>query len=106
MHHDALAPVTELHHDGTIMMQRTQIMLDPEDHRGAKRRAAEAGISLAEYIRRLVRADLEEAPKADVSVLFGLGDSGGSGGSDIANHKDQYIGEAVEAEHIRDLAKR
>ena len=54
------------------------------------------GISLAEYVRRLVDRDLGEVerPAADISVLFGLGDSGGS---DIANHKDEYIGEAFEA---------
>lgn len=36
--------------------------------------------------------------KADISAIFGLG---ASGGSDIAMHKDRYIGEAVEAEYLR-----
>lgn len=82
------------------MMSRTQISLDPEEHRLARRRAAEQGISLAAYIRRLVRDDLIEPvrKKADISVLFDLGDSGGS---DIATHKDQYIGEALDAMHPR-----
>ena len=40
----------------------------------------------------------EERPKADISAIFGLG---ASGGSDIAKHKDRYIGEAVEAEYLR-----
>ena len=73
-------------------------MLEPEEHRRARQRAAAAGISLSEYIRRLVRADLEPPPTADVSALFDLGDSGGS---DIAAHKDEYIGEAIEAEQAR-----
>jgi hypothetical protein len=48
---------------------------------------------LAEYVRRLVRADLEGAtPPNDRRVLFGLGDSGGS---DVARHKDAYLAEAV-----------
>ena len=37
-------------------------------------------------------------PKAEISVIFGLGDSSGS---DVANHKDEYVGEAVEALHPR-----
>lgn len=82
------------------MMVRTQIALDTEDHRRAKRRAAELNISLAEYVRRAVRHDLGEKdrPKADISEIFGLFSSGGS---DIAKHKDKYVGEAVEAEYLR-----
>lgn len=77
------------------MMQRTQVLLDAAMHRRARRRAAELGISLAEYVRRLVAQDLE-GPRArrDVSALFDLGDSGGS---DVAREKDTYLGEAVAA---------
>ena len=82
------------------MMVRTQIALDAEDHRRAKRRAAEMNVSLAAYVRDVVRRDLggEDRPVADISAIFGLGSSGGS---DIAKHKDRYIGEAVEAEYQR-----
>jgi hypothetical protein len=82
------------------MMVRTQIALDSEDHRRAKRRAAELNVSLAEYVRRAVRRDLggEERPKADISAIFDLGSSGGS---DIAKHKDKYLGEAAWHEHLR-----
>jgi hypothetical protein len=81
------------------MMSRTQITLDPESHRAARRRAAAQGISLAEYIRRLVRDDLSvDGPAADVSALFDLGDSGGS---DVATHKHDYVGDAVDAIHPR-----
>lgn len=77
------------------MTQRTQITLPPEQHRRARERAAELGISLAEYIRTLVHRDLaEERAAYDVAAIIGLGDSGGS---DIARNKDTYIGEAVEA---------
>ena len=81
------------------MVQRTQITLDPQQHRRARQRAAELGVSLAEYVRGLVRRDLgEDEPPADVSAILALGDSGGS---DVARHKDDYIGEAVDALHPR-----
>jgi hypothetical protein len=75
------------------MAQRTQISLPPEDHRRARARAAELGISLAENIRRLV----EPAP---VEALFALGSSGE--GTDVATRKDEYLGEAVRARSARD----
>ncbi|MBA2372659.1 MAG: hypothetical protein H0V74_00455 [Chloroflexi bacterium] len=82
------------------MTTRTQISLSPEAHRRARVRAADLGISLAEYMRRLVDRDLgtENRPAVDISVIFGLGDSGGS---DIANHKDEYVGEAIAARKLR-----
>jgi hypothetical protein len=81
------------------MMSRTQISLKPDAHRRARARAAARGISLAEYMRRLVDRDLsdEVRPSVDVSVLFDLGNSGGS---DIANHKDEYIGDAIAARKL------
>lgn len=82
------------------MTTRTQITLEADLRRRAHRRAADQGISFAEYVRRLLRRDLEEPsrPKADISAIFGLGDSGGS---DVANHKDEYIGEAIAARKLR-----
>lgn len=81
------------------MVQRTQITLNPQQHRRARQRAAELGVSLAEYVRGLVRRDLgEDEPRGDVSAILALGDSGDS---DVARHKDDYIGEAVEALHPR-----
>ena len=77
------------------MMVRTQITLDPELQRRARQRASDLGCSLAEYVRRLVARDLgKPQTKPDISVVFDLGDSGGS---DIRNNKDQMIGEAIEA---------
>jgi hypothetical protein len=76
-------------------MHRTQIMLEPAEHQRARRRAAERGISLGEYIRRLVRDDLEgPRPVAGIQAIFDLGDSGGS---DIAASKDTHLGEALAA---------
>jgi hypothetical protein len=82
------------------MVVRTQITLDGAVHRRAKERAAELGVSFAEYMRRLVDADLNDAaPRAaDISAIVGMFDSGGS---DIARYKDEYLGEAIEALHPR-----
>lgn len=77
------------------MMVRTQVSLDSEVHRQARNRAAAQGISLAEYVRLLVAEDLDEEPRSsDPSAFFDLGSSEGS---DVAERKDEMIGEAVEA---------
>ncbi len=81
------------------MMARTQITLDPEEHRRAVARARELGISFAAYVRRVIAADLAGPPRtADPSVLFDLGD-GGPG--DVAREKDRYLGEALAAERAQ-----
>lgn len=81
------------------MMSRTQVVLDPELQRRAKKRASDLGISLAEYIRQLVNRDLTTLHrKADPSTIFDLGNSGGS---DIARDKDHMVGEAVASRYAR-----
>jgi len=78
-----------------IMMSRTQLTLDSRLLRRAKARASEFGISLAEYVRRLVARDLQGPPPAvDPSIVFNLGNSGGS---DVARSKDPMVAEAVHA---------
>jgi len=74
------------------MMARTQITLESQTHRRARQRASELGVSLAEYMRRLVARDLG-APqvKADVKQVFDLGRGPGS---DVARNKDAMIAEA------------
>lgn len=77
------------------MNRPVQVTLDPDDRRQARRRAAELGITLAEYIRRLVRRDLDDwTPEGDTSAIIAVERIAGS---DPATHKDQYIGEAVAA---------
>ena len=74
------------------MMSRTQIVLDPEMQRRARQRANDLGISLAEYLRRLVARDLGGTPhKVDPASIFDLGSSGSS---DIAKNKSAMIAEA------------
>jgi hypothetical protein len=76
------------------MMYRTQITLDPELQRRARRRAQALGISFSDYVRRLLARDLDTsaAETARVDVVFDLGDSGNS---DVARNKDVMVGEAV-----------
>ena len=74
------------------MMSRTQITLSPETQRQARRRASDLGVSLAEYVRRLVARDLGSAQRtAAPAAVFDLGSSGGS---DVARNKDRMIAEA------------
>lgn len=73
-------------------MTRTQLSFEREMLRRARDRANQLGISLAEYIRRLVADDLGGAtPPADPSTVFNLGSSGGS---DVARQKDSMVAEA------------
>ena len=77
------------------MMSRTQVTLEPEIQRRARQRANDLGISLAEYVRRLVARDLG-SPRiaANPRVVFDLGSSRNS---DIAKRKDAMIAEALES---------
>jgi hypothetical protein len=80
------------------MVVRTQVTLNPDMHRRAKRRAAERGVSFAEYIRQVVDRDLGEQPKTDISAISGLFESGRS---DISSNVDKYLGESLWKEHLR-----
>jgi hypothetical protein len=77
------------------MMSRTQITLENEVQRRARKRASELGVSLAEYVRRLVARDLAR-PETTIAVdrIFDLGSSGGA---DIAMDKNSMIAEAFQA---------
>ena len=80
------------------MMARTQITLPSEVQRRARQRAADLGISLAEYVRNLVARDLgQSSAKADPALVFDLGTSRKS---DIAKHKDAMIAEAFTADTL------
>jgi hypothetical protein len=86
------------------MNARTQITLDPQMQRRAHAKAAELGISFAEYVRRLVASDLGELkPRADISVLFDLGASDEP--TNIARDKERMLGEAAWDEHLRETGR-
>jgi len=87
------------------MNARTQITMDPDLRRRAQAKAAELGISFAEYIRRLVVGDLgERKPKAEISAVFDLVDEGPQ--TDIARDKDKMIGEAVWQNYLRKAGRK
>jgi hypothetical protein len=87
------------------MNARTQITMDPDLQRRAQAKAAELGISFAEYIRRLVVGDLgERKPKADISAVFDLVDEGPQ--TDIVRDKDKMIGEAVWQNYLRKTGRK
>ena len=70
------------------------IVLPDHHHAEAKRKAVRQGVSLSEYIRRLVASDLEKDTSSnDPSAIFGLFDSGGSR---IADGKQAMISEAID----------
>jgi len=74
------------------MMARTQITLQPEIQRRARQRAGDLGVSMAEYVRRLLARDLgTTTTMADPALVFDLGRSRGS---DIAGNKDAMIADA------------
>lgn len=74
---------------------RTQIALEAEKHALVKQKAASLGITMAEYIRRLVDQDLAGGTiNADPSAIIGIGRSGGS---DIAAEGQAAVAEAVAA---------
>ena len=76
-------------------MTRTQLSFRPEELQRARARAQELGVSLAEYVRRLVTKDLEVLdPGTDPSRVFDLGRSRGS---DISREKDAMVAEAFGA---------
>jgi len=74
-----------------------QVTLDPEKHRRARKRAADLGISLSEFVRRAVDDALGEQVRkqGDITEIFGIGHSGGS---NVAKYKHEYIAEAIEAD--------
>ena len=81
------------------MNARTQIPMDPELQRRAQAKAAELGISFAEYVRRLAADDLGQyRPKVDISCIFDLVDEGPP--TDIARDKDKMVGEVVRQDHL------
>lgn len=91
-------------YDVYIMMARTQICLDSELQRSAREKANALGISLAEYVRRLIDRDIgARGPAVSPSQLFDLGSSGGS---NIARNKKVMLGEAFASRHKKQSGPR
>lgn len=81
------------------MKSRIQITLESETQRRARRRASNLGISLTEYVRRLLERDLGGAGiQTDPALVFDLGRSSGC---DIAKQKNPILAEAMESRLTR-----
>jgi hypothetical protein len=76
-----------------MALKRTQVYLEPEQHRLLKKEAEAKGISLAELLRQLANQHLRKDPtREDFARIVGLGKSGCA---DAAEEHDRYIGEAI-----------
>ena len=89
------------------MNARTQITMDPELQKRAQAKAADLGISFAEYVRRLVASDVgqpEPKSKPDISIVFDLVDEGPI--TNIARDKNKFIGQAVLEDYLRATGRK
>ena len=95
------------------MNVRNQIILDEETQRRAEERSAELGISVADYMRRLLVEDLgkqtsqpvaDAPPKPDISIFFDLVTDGPP--TNIARDKDKMVGEAVWQEYLESVGRK
>lgn len=79
-----------------MALMRTQIYLEPEQHRLLKKEAAAKGISLAELLRQMAWEHLRSEPsRQDFLSVVALGKSGKN---DISEHHDRYIAEGLSGE--------
>ncbi len=87
---------------GHVMMMRTLICHQiPNFQRSTREKANAMGISLAEYVRRLIDRDLRtRVLTVGPSQLFDLG---ASGVSSVARNKKAMLGEARASHHKRAL---
>ena len=85
---------------------RTQIALDPEEHRRLVKEAAERGISLAEHLRRVVATrTAEQATQYDTRSWGGLFDIADGPAVDDDHDTDAEALDAFAAEYRRDMGK-
>lgn len=83
---------------------RTQVYLDPEQHRSLREEARARGLSLAELMRRIVRQHLErkkEEPARPRDAYMKVVAIGSSGKRDVSERHDAYLGEALRDEGAR-----
>ena len=90
------------------MTQHVTIALDEPELSRARALAEDLGVSVEEYLQRLVSGHLPQASsdrrKTDISAIFDLGES--SEPNDISKDKHRLIGEAVWQEHLSETAPK
>lgn len=72
----------------SVIMLRTQISLSKEDYEAAKAEAARLGISLAEFMRRALRAAL---PADETQPWMSYAGMVESGDADSSRHIDDVV---------------
>jgi hypothetical protein len=86
------------------MKARTMVYLDPQQMKALKARAKAEGISMAEFMRRLVTRQLaghqplSSVPTEAYARMVALGSSGRS---DVSERHDAYLAEALQRDHDR-----
>ena len=90
------------------MTEHVTISLDSQELAAARDRATALGLSLEQYLARLVRTDAGSARSGSqpISALFGLIPASAGPATDIARDKDKLVGEAVQMEHAGDMGER
>jgi hypothetical protein len=88
------------------MMVRTQISFDAVDLQEAKQRAAELGVSLAEFVRQAVRSEiaLGRPGRNDISSIFGIIGDDDTGEYIPPEKYDEVIGQHLSDEYDRQSA--
>ena len=76
-----------------MALTRTQIYLEPEQHRLLKKEAEAKGISLAELLRRMAWEHLRTEPTH--KDFFSVVALGKSGKSTVSEEHDRYIAEGM-----------
>lgn len=78
---------------------RTQVYLTPKHHSYLKEEAEKQEIPVTELLRRILDDYMHQTrPKEEFLKIVALGRSNQS---DISEHHDKYLAEALEAEHVR-----
>lgn len=79
-----------------MALTRTQIYLEPDQHRLLKKEAEAKGISLAELLRQVAWEHLRsESARNDFLSIVALGKSGKA---DVSQNHDCYIAEGLSGE--------
>jgi hypothetical protein len=88
--------------------QRTQIYLDPEEHRRLVDEAARRGISLAALLREIVGHHVAEGAPEYTAKSWDpiIGIAAGGEPTDIGRDKDQYLGEVADHVYEKKLPPR
>jgi predicted transcriptional regulator len=70
-------------------MKKTSLYLEPELDRRLDRAAADEGVTKAEYIRRALRAAVEDRPRPVIRAI-GVG----QGPGDVADDADRHLADS------------